>query len=47
MKEIEEINKQIASLKDSAKALTAEVKEIGVEEDKVSKMIELFKSQKV
>ncbi|EKD66163.1 MAG: hypothetical protein ACD_49C00060G0005 [uncultured bacterium (gcode 4)] len=47
MSEIEGINKQIASLKDSAKALTTEVKEIGVEEDKVTKMIELFKSQKV
>lgn len=47
MKEIENINAQIASLKDSAKSLTAEAKEIGVEEDKVSKMIELFKSQKV
>lgn len=47
MKEIENINAQIASLKDNAKSLTGEAKEISAEEDKVSKMIELFKSQKV
>lgn len=47
MTEVEEINSQIATLKEEAKKLTNESKNISDEESKINKMIELLNTQKI
>ena len=47
MANVDSINEQIATLKQEAKKLTEEAKEISLEEEKVNKMIDTFKAQKV
>lgn len=47
LKRVEEINSQISSLKEEAKKHTDEAKKTWVEKEKVAKMIDTFKSQKI
>lgn len=46
LKQIEDINKQIADLKTKAKTLTEETKVVNLEEEKAKKLIETFKNYK-
>ena len=47
MATVDKINDQISTLKQEAKKLTEESKSISLEEEKVNKMINTFKSQKI
>jgi len=47
MATVDKINDQISTLKQEAKKLTEESKSISLEEEKVNKMIDTFKAQKV
>jgi regulator of replication initiation timing len=47
MANVDKINDQISTLKQEAKKLTEESKNISLEEEKVNKMINTFKAQKV